>query len=365
MPRRLSGEVQDLRRQVDRYLKEMFRNHRLSVICKKGLEPLYADMTEFVGRKGKRIRPLLFLMTYRTLNGKKRLATEDLIQTAAALELFHAFILVHDDVIDRSDSRRGKPTLHRLVEERVGFIKERVRTGINISIVMGDILFALACETIMRTKLPMEGRQKVVDEFLDCVSDTGVGEICDILHSGREIDRVGMEDIQHTYFLKTTKYTFECPIVIGAKLAGVSESSIQELRCFSHPVGLAFQIQNDLLEFQKAELSGKTLVDDLMEGKKTLLLRHAYDRVGTVDRLFLQTCFDAKRLTPEAIQRIRHLIIRSGSFRELQKQVKHLFDEAFRILEHSGLTKLQRRGMREILQYLRLATLTNNPGPKS
>ncbi len=357
-------EVQDLRRQVDRHLRETLRSHRLASICKNGLEPLYGDMSEFVVRKGKRIRPLLFLMTYRVLNGKKSIAMDSLTQTAAALELFHAFILTHDDVIDRSDARRGKPTLHKAVESRVGFIKERARTGMNISIVMGDILFALACETIMQTKLPMEARQKVLEEFLACVADTGVGEIYDILHSGREIDRVSMDDIRHTYFLKTTKYTFECPMVIGAKLAGVSESCIHELRCFSYPVGLAFQIQNDLLEFQKAELSGKTLVDDLMEGKKTLLLRYAYDRVGTVDRLFLQTCFDAKRLTPEAIQRIRHLVIQSGAFRDLQKQVNHLFDEAFRTLDQSGFSRVQRKGMREVLQYLRQTTLTNNPSPK-
>lgn len=360
LPNKVAAQVEDLRRGLDRCLRDLLTQHRLAAICKNGLEPMYGDLTEFVRRKGKRIRPLLFLLTYRALNDGRAFARNDLVQAAAALELFHAFILVHDDVIDRSDARRGRPTLHKLVEGRVGFIKERARTGINISIVMGDLLFALACETILKTKLPPDRKEAVLAEFLDCVADTGVGEIYDILHSGREINRVSMEDIRHTYHLKTTKYTFECPIVLGAKLSGASSESINELRCFAFPVGLAFQIQNDLIEFEQAELSGKSLIDDLFEGKKTLLLRYAYDRVGTVDRLFLQTCFDAKRLTPEAVQRIRHLVIQSGAFRDLQRQVNTLFDDAFKALEKSGFTRQQQRDFKAVLHYLRETTLGRN-----
>ena len=278
----LLARARELRLGVDRFLRDRLRKHRLSAICNNGLEPLYTDLSEFVARKGKRIRPLLFLITHRALSGgRDAIPISDLVQVAAALELFHAFILVHDDVIDRSETRRGKPT-------------------------------------------------------------------------------------QNTYFLKTTKYTFECPVVLGAKLAGASEQAALELRRCTHPIGIAFQIQNDLIEFQSRHSrdGSKFFLDDLFEGKKTLLLRHAYDRMGRIDRLFLQTCFDAKRLTDEAIQRIRQLVVQSGAFRDLQRQVDSLFDEAKQSLERSSLSKPQQRGFQDLIKYLYKITLANNGAPQ-
>jgi len=352
---------------VDRFLRDLLRRHRLSTICNNGLEPLYTDLTEFVGRKGKRIRPLLFLITHRTLNTRRdAVSISDLTQVAAALELFHAFILVHDDVIDRSETRRGKPTLHKMMERRMGFTKDSARTGVNVSIVMGDLLFAMACETILKSRFPSECKETLLGEFLNCVADTGVGEIYDILHSSREINRVSSKDIENTYFLKTTKYTFECPVVLGAKLAGASEQATRELRLCTHPIGLAFQIQNDLIEFQSRQSrdGSKLFLDDLFEGKKTMLLRHAYDRVGRIDRLFLQTCFDAKRLTDEAVQRIRQLVVQSGAFRDLQRKVDSLFDDAKQLLKRSSLSQQQQRQFQDLVKYLYEITLANDGAPQ-
>ncbi len=353
--------VPELRRGLELYLREVLKKHRMAGLFENGLEAIYSDLSEFVRRKGKRIRPLLFLLTYRVLNGKGRVSTQDLIQMAAALELFHSFILVHDDVIDRSDQRRGKPTLHRMVEKRMDFMKDGARTGMNLSIVMGDLLFALACETILKTRLPLERKEAALHEFLDCVGETGAGEMYDILHSSREITRVELEDIRRTYFLKTTKYTFECPMVLGGRLAGVSAPCIQQLRAFAYPIGLAFQIQNDLIEFADGAANGKLLISDFMEGKKTLLLRYAYDRVGRVDQLFLQTCFNAKRLTSQVIQRIRQLIIQSSAFSDLQRQVEVLFDDARQTLEASDFTFEQQEGLKELLRYMRQMTLAPAP----
>jgi len=350
--------VPELRRGVEAYLRDVLRKHRMSELFQDGLEPLYSDLTEFVRRKGKRIRPLIFLLTYQVLNGKSRTSQQDLIQTAAALELFHAFILVHDDVIDRSEQRRGKPTLHKLIERRIGLVKDGARSGMNISIVMGDLLFALACETILKTRLSAERKESLLHEFLDCVSETGAGEMYDILHSGCEINRVSLDHIRRTYFLKTTKYTFECPMILGAKLAGVSPACVKSLRAFAHPIGLAFQIQNDLVEFMQGDTAGRMMITDFLEGKKTLLLRYAYDRVGKVDQLFLQTCFDAKRLTTQATQRIRLLIVQSGAFSDLQRQVEVLFDDAEQTLTLSDFTYQQQEGLKELLRCMRQMTLS-------
>src|SRR5476649_1256372 len=100
-------------------------------------EPLYLDMTEFVTRRGKRIRPLLLLGSYRIFGGGKSFDNTSLLRAALSLELLHAFILVHDDVIDQSERRRRLPTFHKLVEERLGKIEDAARVGENVAVVVG------------------------------------------------------------------------------------------------------------------------------------------------------------------------------------------------------------------------------------
>jgi len=185
-------------------------------------EPIFFDMCEFVGRKGKRIRPLLFLLTYRALGGNKSWGDKSLIQAALSLELLHAFVLVHDDLIDRSEKRRGLPTFHKLVEQRQGRMSHAERTGQGVALVVGDLLFALAVETLQQSSFDPGPRQQALGRLLSYVTDTGVGEIFDILLGARDIGRVTREEIELTYLLKTTRYTFEAPCVIGALLAGAS-----------------------------------------------------------------------------------------------------------------------------------------------
>lgn len=149
-------------------------------------------------------------------------------------------------------------------------------------------------------------------------------------------------------------------MVIGAILAGAGSAQIRDLVKFARPIGLAFQIRNDLMEFERAEDAGKSLIDDLFEGKKTLLIRTAYDRLGKIDKLFLQTCFDAKRIKSDVVERIRHLVIKSGAFAELQKQVESLFKDAHRILDRSSLEAAQKKGLLDVLAFLKKTTMNSS-----
>src|SRR6201996_7284132 len=248
-------------------------------------EPLYLDMTEFVGRRGKRIRPLLLMGADRVFEGERALRDNSLLKAALSLELLHAFILVHDDVIDRSERRRGLSTFHKLVEERMGRQDGAARTGENVAVVIGDMLFALATETLRTADFPLERRDAALGHFLRYITDTGAGEIYDILLGTRDIARVAEEDISRMYTLKTTRYTFEAPLVLGALLAGAGEETLAELARLIEPVGLAFQIQ-----YQKFKGVNRLRQTDLLEGKKTLLLHTAYHQLSDLDRSFLQLC---------------------------------------------------------------------------
>jgi geranylgeranyl diphosphate synthase type I len=356
--------VPELHGAFEKALAQFLSEHPLRAQYSNGLTQFYTDLQSFVTRRAKRIRPLLFLISHRIFTGAPPPIDPALLRAAVSLELFHSFILIHDDIIDRSDRRRGEATLHRMLETALHTPKpraDRARLGVNAALVLGDILFALAVETMLEAGFPAERTHVAVSAFLRYVGETGRGELLDVLHSARDVSRVSVSEIQRTYALKTTKYTFECPMVLGAILAGAPKSAQNVLVQFARPVGLAFQIQNDLNEFRDERASGKEIVEDLFEGKKTLLIRKAYDRLGKSDRLFLQTCFDATRLTEAAINRIRELVMSSGAFAELEEDVNRLFAEAVSIIGKSRFTEVQQTQVLETLEFLKSTTLAKPP----
>ena len=319
-------------------------------------EPLYLDMTEFVGRRGKRIRPMLLLGSYRIFGGERGLNDNSLMKAALSLELLHAFILVHDDVIDRSERRRGLSTFHKLVEERMGKLAGAERVGENVAVVIGDMLFALALDTLRGTDFPPAVRDVALSNFLRYITDTGAGEVYDILLGMRDIARVNEPDITRMYTLKTTRYTFEAPMVLGALLAGAEGNLLVELAQLIEPMGLAFQIQNDLIEYQKFKGVDRMRQTDILEGKKTLLLRAAYDHLDDLDRSFLQLCLSTRASNDASVSKIEQLIDKSGAVGLLTARMNELFLQSETALDSSSLTPLQREGYREVFAMIRQQT---------
>ncbi len=319
-------------------------------------EPLYLDMTEFVNRRGKRIRPMLLIGAYRVFGGDRPIENTGLLRAALSLELLHAFILVHDDVIDQSERRRRLPTFHKLVEERLGKIDGAARVGENVALVIGDILFAMAVDTLRSADFAHELRDSALAHFLRYITDTGAGEIYDILLGTRDIARVEEADILRMYTLKTTRYTFEAPLVLGALLAGVGEDHLRELAELIEPVGLAFQVQNDLIEYQQFKGVDRLRQTDILEGKKTLLLRAAYDRLTDVDRSFLQLCLSTRTSNDASVSKIEQLIDKSGAVGVLTLEMEALFRKSETALENSSFIPAQREGLREAFALVRQQT---------
>lgn len=335
------------------FLQRFFEERQADYNYGEIFEPLYFDLCEFAGRKGKRIRPLLVLLVSRSLGGAGSFENLALVRSAAAIELLHSFILIHDDVIDRSDKRRGLPTFHKLVEERLGKLQGRERIGQNVAMVMGDIVFAMAIEALHGADMPADRRHAMVNAFLRYATDTGVGEIYDILLGVRDITRVSTADIERMYHLKTTRYTFEAPAVMGALLAGASAEKITALKQLMDPLGFAFQIQNDLQEFRHFVAGDTLLPTDLLEGKKTLLLREAYDHLNEVDQSFLQMCLNASAITESTILKIRDLVLKSGASERLEKRSMELVETAERILQQGVFTPQEADDLRQAIALIR------------
>jgi geranylgeranyl diphosphate synthase type I len=338
---------------IEEHIQLYFHENRQRFDYGELFDPLYFDLAEYVGRKGKRIRPMMMLSVYRALGGSRPLSDKSLLRCAVALEFLHAFILIHDDLIDRSEKRRGLPTFHKMVEARLVPLDGRERVGQNVAMVIGDMLFSMAIDALNQADFDPAVMQNLMRRFLGYVVDTGAGEIYDILLGVRDITRSSGDDIRRTYLLKTTRYTFEAPSVLGAVLAGASEEKTILLQKASEPLGLAFQIQNDLQEFAHFDPSDLLMSADLLEGKKTLLLRSAFDSLSDPDRSFLQMCLASGQNNEATILKIRDLIIRSGAPARLQAQVAELFTESESVLLHGGLSPAESSGLLAAIHQVR------------
>ena len=323
-----------LRTGVDARMRSYLAEQRAEYLRQPVFATLYDDLTEFVCRPGKRIRPLLFLLADQVfaLGGSRPevsvASKRDLFSIAASLEFLHAFILVHDDIIDRGETRRGQPTLHRVIEGRLSSFADRRRAGRNLALVMGDILFALAQRCLLETPLPPGAASRLGVQLLGCMVETGFGEAADIVHGTRDMAKVSTDEIEHMYCLKTTCYTIEGPLAMAALLHGVDAAGLDALGRLARPAGLAFQIQNDLREFARFEVSDAEVPVDILEGKKTLLIRTAFDLLSETDQGFLQFCFSTGTPTEGTVSKARELISKSGAVGKLTAKMDELFASA-------------------------------------
>jgi geranylgeranyl diphosphate synthase type I len=315
-------------------------------------EPVFADLREFLLRKAKRVRPVLFLTSHHLLSGEAE-PGRPVLRIAVALELLHAFILVHDDILDCSDLRRGLPTFHKMMEARLGNRDGNAKAGQDIGIVAGDLLFALAHDTLAEAGLDPALTLRIMRRLLGYITDTGAGAIQEILLGVRDVSMVLPEDIENMYLRKTTRYTIEAPLVLGAMAAGADTDVLDILVGFAEPAGFAFQILNDLREFEHFDMSDALFPADLLEGKKNLLLVEAFHRLGESDRGFLQLCLHSPRLNETTVLKVRELIQKSGAEPILRDRAMRLFSQAETQIAHPRLTSAQADGFTEVLRLIR------------
>jgi geranylgeranyl diphosphate synthase, type I len=313
--------------------------------------PLVEELRAFLRRPGKRVRPLLLLHSCRVFGGD----ADKALPVAAALELLHSFILAHDDVIDRSDSRSGQPTLHRALETRLGHLHERDRAGRDLAVIFGDVLFSMAQRAILAADFPAETRLSALDAVLACLAETGLGECEDVLFGMWDISRVSPREVERMYWLKTTRYSIECPLLVGAILAGGGNAVAAELRELSRPLGLALQLRNDLQAFRQFEISDAAVPDDFTDGKKTLLMTTAFEALGGQDRRLLQLCLGQRPVTEAGLSILKELVVKSGAVSRLEVRAAELVGDATTRLASCNLPARARRGLAEAFSRLGVA----------
>ncbi|HEY0008513.1 MAG TPA: polyprenyl synthetase family protein [Tepidisphaeraceae bacterium] len=237
------------------------------LLSARGLASLNEMLRVYVARGGKRIRPQLTVWTYQHATSTDELPSA-LLDVAAAWELFHAFLLIHDDIIDGSDKRRAYPSLHRQLQS---LDSNSPRFGVNLGIVAGDLMYAATLRVLAELDVPAEAYRGLHRLFSSVSTLTGFGQAIDILQSHADLQSVDEETLLREYHWKTAAYTFEGPMLSAAILAGLSDAQQEAISQYALSLGQAYQLQNDLIDLAQPASEGC----DLVEGKRTITLLRA------------------------------------------------------------------------------------------
>ncbi|MHB8154428.1 MAG: polyprenyl synthetase family protein [Candidatus Omnitrophota bacterium] len=288
---------------------------------------LFKSIKEFILRDGKRIRPILFCIGYLGFSKKTPLG---LYRSALSLELLHDFMLVHDDIIDKSDQRRGKPSMHALLKNPLRQNKKIKFNGEDLAIVVGDVMYAMALDAFLAVKENMRRKEEALKKLFLAALYTGSGEFIELLLGIKPIEKVTQQDIYKIYDYKTANYTFASPLAIGATLAGAKPNQIKKLYSYGMLLGRAFQIKDDIIgTFGTIKEIGKSNLTDIREAKRTLLAWYAFNHAGKKDRLLIKRIMENKVTQDTELIKMRSIITDTGALAYAQKQIKYLYAQAF------------------------------------
>ena len=316
---------------------------------------------------GKRLRARFCHAGWRAVaRFRDRSAAEDeaLWDVCAALEIFQSAALVHDDLIDNSDTRRGRPAAHRALEashRAAGWWGDAAAFGRAGSVLLGDLLVAWS-DDLLESALDGHPQARTVRaEYARMRRDVTTGQFLDIAEESAwsvSDDRRHADRALRVASLKSARYSIEQPLILGAALAGADSEQIQALRRFGHPLGLAFQLRDDVLGvFGDAAVTGKPAGDDLREGKRTVLIALTREALDGSARRVLDEMLGDPELTPAQVSFLQETIADTGALERVESMIAAYAGEADRAL--SG-ARLENAAVGELRELGRAATVRSS-----
>lgn len=344
-----------LRKEVDRELKAFFASEikqarKIDKTASQALEVV----AEFTLRGGKRLRPALTYYGFQLFS--KNFSQKELIKIAMANELLQSGLLIHDDIMDQSSLRRNKPTAHLAFEEigRKDFgwkenFSFQKHFGISLAICAGDLCFALMNKIFLESSF--EKANLALNQFSQTFQEVIFGQIIDARSSFEK--NFSIPDVLKVYQLKSATYTIEAPLLVGAILAGTKKEELDKIKKFAFPLGIAFQIQDDILDlFGESEKTGKEEGKDLKEGKRTLLILKTWERISVSEKQFLDKQLGKSDLSQDNIKKIKDLIVSSGALDFCQKYSEKLILQAKKNIQKQNYLPTGRDFLLGIADYL-------------
>jgi geranylgeranyl diphosphate synthase type I len=295
----------------------------------------FAEFSRQFLRGGKRFRALVCWEGWRAVTGAPDAAPaaiiDGVVTVASALELFHAAALVHDDIIDSSDTRRGAPSVHRRFERLHadhGYAGDPESFGRAAAVLLGDLLQSWSDDLLTQglRSLPPEHGAGARAEFERMRLDVTTGQYLDLVEE-RAWRIVPEEDAllraERVILYKSAKYSVEAPLVIGARLGGARTEQVDALRAFGVPLGIAFQLRDDLLGvFGDPSVTGKPAGDDLVEGKRTVLIALTRSMMPPGARRLLDDLLGDPDLSPAQIMLLQNTLRESGAVDRVERMIE-------------------------------------------
>jgi len=286
----------------------------------KEVDLLYKMMRDYPARPAKGMRPFLCVTTSRAAGGTE----EDALLTAACIELFQNWILIHDDIEDGSELRRGKPSLHR-------------KHGVALALNAGDALHARMWGTLLLNgdMLGLKKTLLVMKEFSTMVNETTEGQHMELGWVAAKRWDLNENDYFEMCKRKTSWYTVASPCRLGAIVAGAGENVLDDLLEFGVNLGVGFQIQDDALNLVGDQKKyGKATSDDILEGKRTLIILHLLQRAAGGEREKLLSIMNKARheKSKADVAFVLSMVDRYDAVGYARKRASELMKEAVRIL---------------------------------
>jgi len=305
--------LEDFRTRLDKEIKAFFdRTIKEAGKRDRFISEALRIVRDNVLSGGKRIRPALMYWGYVGAGGKEK---EKIFKTSISIELIHSFLLIHDDIMDRDITRHGRDTLNWAYEKigkKIFKASDPKHFGDSIALTVGDMVAALGNQIIFESSFSPGLVMQALSKLQDIISLTVIGQAKDIYMEYR--GKSSEKEVLRMYEYKTARYTLEGPLQLGCILGGAPKGLLDSFSRISVPLGIAFQIQDDILGiFGAKEKIGKSVGSDIKEGKQTLLAVKALEMSGYKEKKRLRELLGNPDISFREVKEFRRIVSGSGA----------------------------------------------------
>jgi geranylgeranyl diphosphate synthase type I len=347
---------EDLRQRVQKSL-DAFLGRQLPLL--DTISPELGALTDALGdlvAGGKRLRPAFCYWGFRGAGGADG---EQVVTAAAALELFQACALIHDDVMDGSDTRRGQPAAHRRfssLHRSESWIGDPEAFGRGAAILLGDLCLAWSDEMLGGSGLDAGRLLAGHRVYAEMRTELMGGQYLDLLEQARGGGSI--ERALRVARYKSAKYTIEKPLHLGAVLAGAGQEVLAGYSAYGLPLGEAFQLRDDVLGvFGDPSVTGKPAGDDLREGKRTALVAMALEAADNAQHAVVRRHLGDPHLTPDGVSALRTVLHDTGALARVERLIDALMDDALAALQTAPVDEQARTVLEELAARVTCRTL--------
>jgi geranylgeranyl diphosphate synthase type I len=328
----------DLRARVQVVVDEVLE-HQSTALARVSadLQPMVDALSALLAG-GKRLRPAFCYWGWRGAGGSSD-CDEAALRASASLEFLQACALIHDDVMDGSDTRRGLPSAHRRfagVHRGAEWLGSPESFGVGAAILLGDLCLSWADEVLLATDFPTESLRRGKTVYDEMRTELMAGQFLDLLEQARgggSVDRA-LTVVRY----KSAKYTIERPLHLGAALAGADDAVMSAYTGYGLPLGEAFQLRDDILGvFGDPNETGKPAGDDLREGKRTVLMAIAVERSTPAQAAVVRRHLGDPGLDENGVAALREILTETGALDHTEALITERLEEALTALTTADL----------------------------